>query len=107
MNTQTLLGAVLLALTSSPLMASQVLAEKNGCMGCHLMDRQTVGPAIKQIAQRYADQPNASEKLYEKVKNGGGGPWHGVWTSVPMPPHGDNVQADTMKQIVDWMLQQK
>lgn len=107
MKIQTLSGLVLLTLVSSPLLASQELAEKNGCMGCHLMDRITVGPGIKQIAQRYAGQPDAAAMLYEKVRNGGGGPWHGVWTTVPMPPHGDNVQPDTMKQIVDWMLLQK
>jgi cytochrome c len=107
MKTRVIICAVLLSLTSIPLHASQVQAEKNGCMGCHLMDRQTVGPAIKQIALRYANQPNAAENLYEKVRNGGGGPWNGVWGSVPMPPHADNIQPDTMKQIVDWMLQQK
>lgn len=96
-----------LTLLSTPLHASQELAEKNGCMGCHLMDRQTIGPGIKQIALRYASQPDAAGMLYEKVKNGGGGPWHGVWTDVPMPPHGENVQPDMMKQLVDWMLRQK
>jgi cytochrome c len=107
MKIQTLSGLVLLALVSSPLLASQELAEKNGCMGCHLMDRKTVGPSIRQIAERYAAQPDASAMLYEKVKNGGGGPWHGTWGSIPMPPHGDSIQPDTMKTIVDWMLLQK
>ncbi len=107
MKIQALIGAILLALVSFPLHASKELAEKNGCMGCHLMDKQTVGPSVKQIAQRYAARQDASAMLYEKVRNGGGGPWHGIWTSVPMPPHGDNVRPDTMKQLVDWMLLQK
>lgn len=107
MKIHTLLGVVLFALTSSPIMASQELAEKNGCMGCHLMDRKTVGPSIKQIAERYVAQPEAAATLYEKVKNGGGGPWHGTWGSIPMPPHGDGMRPDTMKTIVDWMLLQK
>lgn len=90
-----------------PAMSSQPLAEKHGCMGCHLMDKMTVGPAIRQIAQRYANEPGAATRLYDKVKLGGGGPWRGVWTAVPMPPHEGMADDESMKRIVDWMLQQK
>lgn len=107
MKILSLLGAVIVVVASTPILASQELADKNGCSLCHLMNKQTVGPSIKQMAQRYAGQPDAPAMLYEKVRNGGGGPWHGVWTSVPMPPHGENVSPDTMKLIVDWMLLQK
>lgn len=86
--------------------ASQALADKNGCSWCHDMNRKTVGPAIRQIAQRYANQPEVAAALAEKVVKGSGGPWHGVWGQVPMPPN-PNLRQDTARQIVDWMLQQK
>jgi cytochrome c len=101
-----LLGTICLALATDPLFASQELAYKNGCMGCHLLDRKTIGPAIQDIAKRYEGQQEATAILFEKVKNGGGGPWHGVWGQVPMPPN-PQVQDEQLKLILDWMLQQK
>ncbi|MGA7180162.1 MAG: c-type cytochrome [Thiobacillaceae bacterium] len=98
-----------LAMTTSPLYASpgQKLAEKNGCMGCHLLDRKTVGPAIRQIAHKYAHQKGAEAKLFEKVKHGGGGGYrHGNWGDVPMPPN-PQVSDEDLKKILAWMLKQK
>lgn len=106
MKQTALLSAILLTLAATPLYASQELASKNGCMGCHLLDRKTVGPAILDIAKLYADQQDAAAILLAKVKNGGGGPWHGVWGQVPMPPN-TQVQDEQLKLIVDWMLMQK
>ena len=100
-------SAVILALVSPSLYAGQKLAEKNGCMGCHLMNKKTVGPAIKQIAHKYARQKDAEVKLFEKVKNGGGGGYrHGVWGQVPMPPN-PQVSDEDLKIIITWMLKQK
>jgi cytochrome c len=98
--------AVILSLATPPLFASQELAEKNGCMGCHLMDQKTVGPAIRQIAEKYSGQKDVAPLLLEKVKNGGGGYRHGVWGQVPMPPN-PQVNDDDLKIILTWMLEQK
>lgn len=95
-----------LALTPSVLHASQELAEKDGCMECHLMDRKSVGPGIVQIGQKYAGQQDALAKLFEKVRNGGGGPRHGVWGQVPMPPNPE-ISDEELTAILAWMLQQK
>jgi cytochrome c len=95
-----------LILVSPAIDASQALADKNGCSWCHDLNRTSVGPSVRQIAQRYASQPEAGAMLSEKVLKGGGGPWHGTWGQVPMPPNPD-LKADTMRQIVDWMLQQR
>jgi cytochrome c len=95
-----------LTLTSPALYASQELADKNGCTGCHLIDRKTVGPAIRQIAQKYAGQQEAAVTLFEKVKNGGGGGGHGNWGQVPMPPN-PQVSDEDLKIILKWMLNQK
>jgi|ERR1700690_553145 cytochrome c len=95
-----------LTLTTPALYASQDLADKNGCTGCHLMDRKSVGPGIRQIGQKYAGQRDVVAKLFYKVKNGGGGAWHGVWGQVPMPPNPD-VSDEDVKAILTWMLEQK
>jgi cytochrome c len=97
-----------LAMMAPPLYASQgqKLAEKNGCIGCHLMNRKTVGPAIKFIARKYAHDKDAKARLFEKVKNGGGGYRHGVWGQVPMPPN-PQVSDEDLKAILAWMLKQK
>lgn len=95
-----------LSLTAPTIHASQDLADKNGCSGCHVMSRKTVGPGIQQIAQKYAGQKDAQAKLFDKVKNGGGGAWHGVWGGVPMPPNSDVGDKD-LNAILAWMLEQK
>jgi cytochrome c len=107
MNRLFFLCALGLAIATPPLYASsQKLAEKSGCMGCHLMNRKTVGPAIKNIAHKYAHQKDANAKLFDKVKNGGGGYRHGVWGQVPMPPN-PQVSDEDLKTILTWMLKQK
>jgi len=107
MNRLFFLCALGLAMATPPLYAgTQKLAEKSGCMGCHLMNRKTVGPAIKNIAHKYAHQQDAREKLFDKVKNGGGGYRHGVWGQVPMPPN-PQVSDEDLKTILTWMLKQK
>ena len=110
MNRLFFLSALGLAMATPPLFASpnagQKLAENNGCMGCHLLNRKTVGPAIKQIAHKYAHQKDVEAKLFEKVKNGGGGYRHGVWGQVPMPPN-PQVSDEDLKTILAWMLKQQ
>jgi cytochrome c len=101
-----LLAVAVLTLAPAPLLASQELSDRFGCSWCHDMNKKTVGPSIRQIAQRYAAQPEALPMLYDKVKNGSNAPWHSAWGMVPMPPNPD-INADTVKQIVDWMLEQK
>lgn len=87
-------------MVSIPAFANQQLAEKNGCMECHLLDRRTVGPAFKAVARRYAHDKGAAAKLFAKVKEGG---TSGVWGDVPMPPN-PQVTDDDLKQIIAWIL---
>ncbi len=92
--------------TSAPSSASgknaQELAGKNGCLACHAVDKKLVGPSYKDIAAKYAGQPDAEGKLMQKVKNGGSG----VWGSVPMPPN-PQVSDQDVKTLVDWILSLK
>ena len=58
-------------MVSIPAFASHKLAEQNGCLECHLLDRKTVGPAYEDVAKKYAHDIGAAERLFIKVKEGG------------------------------------
>lgn len=70
-----------------------------GCMMCHNAEVKILGPAFKAVAEKYKDQPDAAEKLFSKVKNGGSG----VWGRVPMPAH-NQVPDDKIQLMVAWVL---
>jgi len=78
------------------------LAQKNGCMACHGVDKKIVGPAYKDVAKKYAGDKSAHDKLVAKVKAGG----KGVWGQVAMPPN-PQVKPEDMNKIVTWILSLK
>ena len=61
--------------------ADEALARSKGCLGCHAIDKQVVGPAYKDVAKKYAGQAGAADKLATKIQKGGSG----AWGTVPMP----------------------
>lgn len=78
------------------------LAQKDGCTACHSVDKKIVGPAYKDVANKYRGDKGAEAKLVAKVKAGGSG----VWGQVPMPPNSQVPDAD-IKKIVEWVLSLK
>ncbi len=82
--------------------AQEDLAKKDNCFACHAVDKKVVGPAYKDVAAKYRNDPKAAEKLFEKVKKGGSG----VWGPVPMPPNSAVPDADIHK-LVSWILSLK
>ena len=89
-----------LSLLSFNSMADEALAKSKGCLGCHAIDKKVVGPAYKDVAQKYAGQ-NVVDQLSEKVMKGGGG----VWGGMAMPPNA--VTPEEAKKLVQWVLSQK
>lgn len=75
---------------------AQTLIEASDCSGCHAVDRQVVGPAYSAIAQRYAGQSDALDKLSARIRDGGGG--------MTAHPALTDAQRRTM---VEWILVQK
>ena len=75
------------------------LIKKDGCTACHAVDKKVVGPAYKDVANKYRNDPKAAAYLQDKVKKGGAG----VWGPVPMPPNTQVSDAD-IKTIVAWVL---
>lgn len=81
-----------------PAKADEALAKKHNCLACHLVDKKSVGPAYKDVANKYKGQ-NVAAQLEQKVKKGG----VGVWGQVPMPPNPAVPDGD-VKKLVDWIL---
>lgn len=79
--------------------AGEKLFQSNDCTTCHAVDHQVVGPALVDVAKKFAGQKDAEATLVDAVKNG-----HvGTWGQVPMPPH-PTLTDDQIKQIVEWIL---
>ena len=60
------------------------------CKTCHMIDEKNVGPAWRDVANKYADSANAVAYLSHKIINGGSG----VWGQVPMAAHPTMSQGD-------------
>lgn len=101
MKTTTALAALALAFASVPAFAAADLdfARSKNCMSCHSLGNKVVGPAFKEVAKRYAGQPDAEAKLTQKILKGGSGAW-GV---VPMPANAQVSEAEA-KSLVQWIL---
>jgi len=81
----------------------EALFVKSGCSYCHKPERKSLGPALKDIAARYAGDKTAPARLLKKVRNGGGG----VWGSMPMPGTPASVSDKDIRAILAWVLARK
>lgn len=78
------------------------LIAKNDCLTCHKEKEKLIGPAYKDVAAKYANDPNAIEGLAEKVMKGG----TGVWGQVAMAPH-PNLSHDDAVALVKYVMLMK
>ena len=78
---------------------AQTLAQRSSCMACHGVGNKIVGPAFKDVAEKYKGDKGAEARLIQKVKNGGSG----VWGSMPMPANTQMKDKD-LKTLVHWIL---
>ena len=89
-------------MAAAPVFANPQLAQAKNCMSCHRIDSKLVGPAYKDVAAKYAGQPDAAARLAQKVMKGGAG----VWGPVPMPANPQVNEAEA-RQLVQWILSLK
>ena len=80
--------------------AAKLMANYN-CQACHQVDKKLVGPAFRDIANKYKADAGAASKLRAKVRNGSSG----VWGAIAMPPN--NVPDADLQAIVDWVMSLK
>jgi cytochrome c len=92
-------AAGLLAAGAAHADAGEDLLKKSGCTACHSNDKKLVGPAYKDVAEKYKGDAGAAAKLADKVKKGGSG----VFGPVPMPPNPAVSDAD-IKTMVAYIL---
>ena len=68
----------------------EVLIAYSDCYTCHKEDKDSVGPAFKDIAKRYPVQRVYIDMLAQKVISGGYGAWgHAVMSAHPKVPMED------------------
>lgn len=84
---------------AGPASADLKLAQKEGCLGCHSVDRKIVGPAWKDVAAKYKGDAGAEAKLLKKVREGG----KGNWGDIVQPPNTTASDAD-LKILVKFVL---
>jgi cytochrome c len=79
--------------------AGLALIQKNGCIACHALDSKLVGPALRDVAKKYADRADAVAYLGGKIKSGGSG----IWGPIPMPPQ--TLSDAEAKVIATWLAE--
>lgn len=82
--------------------AGKALMANSDCMTCHKIDQKVVGPALKDIAQKYTASPAVIDTLANKVIKGGSG----NWGSIAMSPH-PAVSIDDARSMVKYILSLK
>ena len=75
------------------------LVKANDCSSCHAVDLRVVGPAYRDVAKKYRGQPNALQKVSQRIKQGG----FGDWGQVPMTPH-PALTGSQLREMVAWIL---
>lgn len=83
---------------SAPEGAGTALLQKNACIACHAVDSKLVGPALRDVARKYAGRTDAASYLAERIRAGGSG----VWGSIPMPPQ--NIPEADARALADWIM---
>ena len=84
---------------SSSARADAVLSQQKNCNACHAMDGAITGPSLKAVAQKYAGDRTAADKLTTRILKGG----VGVWGPVPMPANPPLRDAEARRLAV-WIL---
>jgi S-disulfanyl-L-cysteine oxidoreductase SoxD len=73
------------------------LFKKYSCNACHGVENKIVGPALKDIAKKYAGRTDGVDYLAGKISSGGAG----VWGTVPMPPQ--TLAPEDVKALARWI----
>lgn len=80
---------------------AKALLQNNACLSCHATDHKVVGPAYRDVAAKYAKDPQAMDRLMSSIQHGGSG----KWGDVPMPPFAQ-LSPNDLKSLATFILQQ-
>ncbi len=84
------------------------LVQKYLCMGCHALDKTTIGPSFQQIAAQWRGKPDAQKTLVVTVRQGSAAAGGPHWGQVKMPDDSERAQIGEVeaKRMVRWILKQ-
>lgn len=86
--------------SSTHYVIAQALIHNSDCKTCHTREIKTVGPAFRQIADKYSAVPEAIDTLAKRVIRGSSGIWG---TDNNMPAHPSITENDA-RIIVNYVL---
>jgi len=113
------LAAAILAALALPALAADdpmlTLATRSGCMACHHIEPGAkgpdglppVGPAWRDVAERYRGDKAATEKLTHTVMTGSNpyaSHWKGKVSGLAMPPNEVAIREADARKLVKWIL---
>ncbi len=107
-----LLNVSLLAtalLFSGSAFADEALAKKKNCLACHTVDKRSLGPTYKDIAQRYARDKDAEARIAAAILKGTPPPagvgWKKEGKSMQafMPPN-PTVKPEEADKLAKWIM---
>ncbi|QIB53114.1 c-type cytochrome [Pseudomonas sp. OIL-1] len=76
----------------------ETLFNSKPCGACHSVDNKLVGPALKEVAAKYAGQDDAVATLVTSITQGSSG----KWGAIPMPPNA--VSEEEATTLAEWVL---
>jgi len=91
------------------------LARYSGCLTCHQIDPggkgpnglPPVGPAWRDVAQKYKGQADALDELTRTVMKGSNpyeSHWKGKASGLAMPPNAVAIREPDARELVRWIL---
>jgi cytochrome c len=103
-RTATLAAALGMALAAGAACAQNgptglALAQQQNCMSCHSVTRTFMGPALRDVAAKYASKPDAQTYLAHKIMDGS----NGVWGAVQMPAN-TQLSPSQAATLAAWIL---
>lgn len=84
---------------STEVVEGQKLIEASDCKACHNIEKKSIGPAYKAVAEKYKGQPEEADRLAKKIINGGSG----VWGEVAMSAH-PSISTEDAKEMIKYIL---
>lgn len=81
--------------------AGQQLFDSHSCSACHAASRGSIGPAVREIAERYKGKKVVAE-LAGRIRSGS----QGRWGTTPHPPYEAMTPQEAI-QLAQWMLSRK
>lgn len=95
--------------------AAQKLARDGGCGTCHTVDHtdkgpgglKPIGPAWRDVADRYRGQAGAADELTRIVRAGSNpyaSHWKGKVSGIAMPPNAVVLNEAQTRELVGWIL---